>query len=74
MLCENPSLRERHKIIAPASGVLVTKVAPLSASAGAGIKKDDVLLKIDGCQIGNDGTIDFREEERLSFQHKVSCA
>ena len=44
MLCENPSLRERHKIIAPASGVLVTKVAPLSASAAAGIKKDDVSL------------------------------
>eukprot|EP00035_Acanthoeca_spectabilis_P025033 m.456539 g.456539 ORF g.456539 m.456539 type:complete len:576 (+) comp21073_c0_seq1:190-1917(+) len=72
MLCENPSLRERHKVMPPASGVLVTKVAPLSAAAQAGIKKDDVLMKIDDCNIGNDGTIDFREDERLSFQHKVS--
>mmetsp|Transcript_9357 Transcript_9357/g.24081 ORF Transcript_9357/g.24081 Transcript_9357/m.24081 type:complete len:550 (+) Transcript_9357:106-1755(+) len=72
MLCENPSLRERHKIVAPASGVLVTKVAPLSAAAKAGIQKDDVLMRIDACNIQNDGTIDFREDERLSFQHKVS--
>lgn len=72
MLCENPSLRERHKIVSPASGVLVTKVAPLSAACHAGIKKDDVLLRIDGCNIFNDGTIDFREDERLSFMHKVS--
>lgn len=71
MLCENPSLRDRHKVLSPHTGVLVTKVAPLGAAHKGGIKEDDVILSIDGCKIANDGSIDFRQDERLSWQHKA---
>ena len=71
MLCENPSLRSKHKLKHPNSGILVTKVAPLAAAAKAGMKESDILTSIGGSRIGNDGTIDFRGGERLSFKHNI---
>ena len=53
------------------SGVLVTKVSKLGAASRGGVKDNDVILSIDGCSIQNDGTIDFRQDERLAFIHKV---
>lgn len=41
------------------TGVLVSRVYPLSRAKGI-IQKDDILLKIDGHPIANDGTIVFR--------------
>jgi hypothetical protein len=71
MLCENPSLRSKHKLKHPTSGILVTKVAPMAAAAKAGMKENDILTSIGGSKIGNDGTIDFRRGERLSFRHNI---
>jgi len=71
MLCENPSLRSKHKLKHPDSGVLVTRVSPMGAATKAGLKANDILCSIGGSTIGNDGTIDFRRGERLSFRHKV---
>lgn len=71
MLCENPSLRKRYNISSKYSGVLVTKVSKLGAAARGGVKEHDVILSIDGCNVQNDGTIDFRQDERLAFIHKV---
>lgn len=70
MLCENPSLQKKHKM-GKHSGVLVTKVSELGAASRGGVKQNDVILSIDGCSIQNDGTIDFRQDERLAFIHKV---
>jgi len=71
MLCENPSLKKRWKVEGSHTGVLVTRVSPLGAAAKAGVKMNDVVLSIDGNKIQNDGTIDFRQDERLSFISKV---
>lgn len=51
MLCENPSLRKKHKMKGSTTGVLVTKVQPLAAAAQAGIKEDDVVCEIEGCKV-----------------------
>jgi len=71
MLCENPSLRSKHMLKHPESGILVTRVSPMGAATKAGLKANDILCSIGGSKIGNDGTIDFRRGERLSFRHKV---
>ena len=39
----------------------MVKVSKIGAAARGGVKERDVLLKIDGCNIENDGTIDFRQ-------------
>lgn len=70
-LCENPSLRAKHKINSPDTGILVTKVSPLGEAAKAGMKPNDVITHIGGVQVGNDGTVEFRRGERLSFKHKI---
>ncbi|CAH2065599.1 unnamed protein product, partial [Thlaspi arvense] len=36
------------------------------------LKKDDVLLSVDGSSIGNDATVNFRKKERINFNHLVS--
>eukprot|EP00051_Salpingoeca_urceolata_P008402 m.105678 g.105678 ORF g.105678 m.105678 type:complete len:555 (-) comp15733_c1_seq2:217-1881(-) len=71
-LCENESLRARYKLQPPNSGILVTKVSPLGPGAAAGLQAEDVILSIDGHKIANDGTIDFRNDERLSFHFAIT--
>ena len=41
-------------------GILVSSVAP-TAPAAAQLQRDDVLLRFDGVQIANDGTVPFRQ-------------
>ena len=36
------------------------------------LRKDDVLLAVDGCAVANDGTVRFRGWERVAFDHVVS--
>jgi len=74
MLCENPSLRSMHKLEHPESGILVTKVAPHGPAGKGGLKENDIITKIAGSKIGNDGTIDFRRGERLSFRYKIGSS
>ena len=53
------------------TGMLVTEVAKTGPSAGI-IELDDVVLGIDGHEIANDGTVAFREHERIAFQYFTS--
>lgn len=46
------------------SGVLVVRVDPLSDAAGA-VQENDVLLEVEGFEVADDGTVEFREDERL---------
>lgn len=50
------------------SGVMVARVDPLSPAAGV-LREKDILMEIDGVPIADDGTIEFRGEERLDFTH-----
>ncbi|MCH84430.1 protease Do-like 10 mitochondrial-like, partial [Trifolium medium] len=53
------------------TGVLVNKINPLS-DAYKVLKKDDIILSFDGVPIANDGTVPFRNRERITFDHLVS--
>eukprot|EP00887_Chlorella_sp_A99_P003950 scaffold11.g3950.t1 len=52
-------------------GVLVRSVAPASNEAEV-LRPDDVVAKIDGVQLGSDGTVPFRHGERVDFKFLVT--
>lgn len=68
---ENVQLREYFRMRSEMTGVLVSKINPLS-DAHRILKKDDIVLSFDGVQIANDGTVPFRNRERITFDHLVS--
>eukprot|EP01012_Entosiphon_sulcatum_P023044 TRINITY_DN28024_c0_g1_i1.p1 TRINITY_DN28024_c0_g1~~TRINITY_DN28024_c0_g1_i1.p1 ORF type:complete len:575 (-),score=79.81 TRINITY_DN28024_c0_g1_i1:559-2238(-) len=52
------------------TGVVVYDVRPISPAFGK-LQTMDVLLQIDGQQIANDGSVRFRGNERLKFEHLI---
>lgn len=70
-LLESDNIRKALGMKSDQSGVLVNKVFPM-ADAFNVLKKDDVIMEIDGTPIGNDGTIKFRDHgERISFRYAL---
>ena len=63
---ENPDLRLRFGMTEKQTGVLVNRIYPGSPAKGI-LKSDDIILSIDGRNVENDGTIEFREGERTFF-------
>ncbi|KNA11238.1 hypothetical protein SOVF_137050 [Spinacia oleracea] len=68
---ENQQLRENFGMNTGMTGVLVSKINPIS-EAHKILKRDDVILAFDGVAIANDGTVPFRNRERITFDHLVS--
>ncbi len=68
---ENDGLRRSVGLAADNSGVLVTKIA-YGASAWSALKEGDALTAVDGVKIGQDGTIPFRDDERIDFSDLIS--
>ncbi|KAJ8651095.1 hypothetical protein MRB53_004118 [Persea americana] len=68
---ENVQLREHFHMRPEMTGVLVSKINPLS-EANKVLRKDDIVLAFDGVPIANDGTVPFRNRERITFDHLVS--
>ncbi|MBK8394635.1 MAG: trypsin-like peptidase domain-containing protein [Leptospiraceae bacterium] len=62
----NNTLREYKKIPKDLNGVFVTKVLK-GGSADGFLKKDDLLLEIDGLPIGRNGTIVLDKDARIDF-------
>lgn len=52
-------------------GVLIRRIEPTLPSCKA-ISEYDILLKFDGVNIANDGTVPFRCGERINFSYLVS--
>ena len=67
---ENPTLREFYKIKDQKGGVLINKVMPAMAAFDH-LKEGDVVFKIDNVAIGEDGTFEFRDNERLSLTYLI---
>ncbi len=67
---ENESLRKMHGLSEDQSGTLVAYVVPGHPSEGL-IKPGDVILSVDGHDISNDGTVEFRPKERTSLNYYV---
>ncbi|KAH7569773.1 hypothetical protein JRO89_XS06G0264700 [Xanthoceras sorbifolium] len=68
---ENVQLRNHFGMSPEMTGVLVNKINPLS-DAHSILKKNDIILAFDGVPIANDGTVPFRNRERITFDHLVS--
>mmetsp|Transcript_74603 Transcript_74603/g.131957 ORF Transcript_74603/g.131957 Transcript_74603/m.131957 type:complete len:555 (-) Transcript_74603:132-1796(-) len=66
---ESPVLREALGLSKGLSGVRVKAVDPSGPSHGI-LQTNDVVLRIDGQQIGNDGTIVF-ERGRIPFAYRL---
>lgn len=68
---ESPHMREAYKL-GDRKGVLIRRVPGAGASAGL-LHKQDVLLAVDGKMIAGDGTVQFRQDERIAWSYVVSC-
>lgn len=54
------------------SGLLINNVSPVSAAHSL-LKRDDVILSIDGTKLANDSTIIFRNTgERIAFEYLLT--
>jgi S1-C subfamily serine protease len=62
---ENDSLKKRYRLGHNRSGVLVVSVLPGAPAEGI-VKAGDVILAVDGNDVADDGTIEFRPRERTS--------
>jgi len=67
---ENETLREVYKMGKDKSGILVLDVAEKSPLHKL-LRKEDVLLSIDGHNIENDGTVEFVSEQFTSYVYYI---
>jgi len=65
---ENPALRRYYGLDENISGVLVDKIL-YNSSMKSVIKVDDILTAIDGHNIENDGTTEFRKHEYTNYSY-----
>lgn len=69
---ESPALRRQLGLPAGTSGgVRVPAVWPLGPAMGK-LQVDDVLVAVDGVEIGQDATVPLRGNERIHFSHLVT--
>ncbi len=66
---ENDDARQKHHM-GEETGVIVRYLLPASSAQGI-IQVEDILLAIDGHDIADDGTVEFRPMERTSFGYFV---
>ena len=67
---DSPALRSLYKLSAEQSGVLVTRVADNSPALEL-VKAGDVILKVDGFDVSDNGTIIFRGDQRTHFKYAL---
>ncbi len=65
---ENESMRRMYRMKKDQTGVLTFRVVPGSPGYGR-IFKGDVVMAIDGHDVGNDATVEFRPQERTSMNY-----
>jgi S1-C subfamily serine protease len=68
---ESDALREYLRMGPKDSGVLVTRVIQGSSASGV-LAEDDVITRIAGQAVANDGSISFRGADRVHFSHVLA--
>ena len=68
---QNAHLRAHLKLEAGQSGIVVNKILPRSSVVPV-LKKRDVIMAVDKQPIANDGTVAFRNCERIAFRYMVT--
>ncbi len=67
---ENPAMRRKYSVDDDQTGVLTHKIYPNSPADGI-MKVGDIITKIDGHPIQNNGTVEFRHGEYLNYTHWI---
>ncbi|MCP4667128.1 MAG: serine protease [Deltaproteobacteria bacterium] len=67
---ENPQIRSYYGMAQDHSGILVTEVSPRFLDEKM-LTPGDIMIAIDGFDVANDGTILFREGERISLGYAI---
>ncbi len=67
---ENPDMKRKYGLSEGQNGLVVNHVI-WGSSAENKIRKDDILLSIDGHPIADDGTVEFRPKERTVYKHFI---
>lgn len=67
---ENEALRSVYAMDKDTTGVMVMDISKKSSAFDV-LKRDDVLLAIDGHSIQNDGTVEFLEQQFTSYKYYV---
>ncbi len=67
---ENPALREKFGMKKEHTGVMVTRILVDSPARNI-LEVNDVILSIDGVPVSNDGTVEFRKNERTTFAYLI---
>jgi len=67
---ENEALRSVYKMKRDTTGVMVMDISKKSSAFNI-LKKNDILLAIDGHSIENDGTVEFIEQQFTSYKYYV---
>nr|POE83620.1 protease do-like 9 [Quercus suber] len=68
---ENPDLRIAMGMESDQKGVRIRRIEPTAPESQV-LKPSDVILSFDGINIANDGTVPFRQGERIGFSYLVS--
>ena len=69
---ENPAIRRYYSLDENISGKLINKVVHNSTLAGI-LQEGDILTAVDGHNIEDDGTVEFRNHEYTHFHHFVDA-
>ena len=67
---ENPAMRRYYGLDENTSGKLINKVVHNSSLSGL-VKEDDIVTRVDGHKIENDGTVEFRRHEYTHFHYFI---
>ncbi len=67
---ENKDQKNKYRMKQNDEGVLVINVIPGSSADGK-VKEKDVLLSVDGNNISENGTVEFRKKQRTHFSYYV---
>lgn len=66
----NPALRAKHKLNKDQTGVLVTKVCA-GTTAEKHLKTGDIITKVDGHKVENNGTVVFQPGKYIDLNYRV---
>ena len=69
---ENEQMRAYYGMPDGLSGILVSETAPRFMGEDK-LLPWDIILSIDGFDVANDGTIEFRKDERINFRYAIDC-
>ena len=67
---ENPDMKRKYGLSEETTGVAIQYIFPGSAGGGI-LKPGDVLLEVGGYPVADDGTIEFRPDERTTYSYPV---